>query len=237
MPFEVCKALNLPIAKSPEGITQLDDKPIKVVGMIHNLRIQMASEPRIERDIYVQVVQIPPKYGMPLSRDWSETLNGFWSTCFKHLWLPWRGLPNQIKVQGEPYLKDLITKYNNINQVALAEQDLGVYCLEVTSPSSPHDIAQDSCRPSTPHKPRKSKKESWILRFDGSKSKMGGAGIELQNPKGKRYQASFRLEFPCTCNTAEYEALIQGMKNALARGVENLLVIGDSELMVKHIKG
>lgn len=34
---------------------------MKVVRMIHNLRIQIASEPRIERDIDVQVVQIPPK--------------------------------------------------------------------------------------------------------------------------------------------------------------------------------
>jgi len=39
MPWEVCKALNLPIADSPDGITQLDDTPIKVVEMIHNLRI------------------------------------------------------------------------------------------------------------------------------------------------------------------------------------------------------
>lgn len=31
MPYEVCKELNLPIAESPDGITQLDDTPVKVV--------------------------------------------------------------------------------------------------------------------------------------------------------------------------------------------------------------
>lgn len=70
MPWEVCKALNLPITESPDGITKLDNTPVKVVGMIHNLRIHIASEPRIERDIDVQVVQIPPKYAMLLSKDY-----------------------------------------------------------------------------------------------------------------------------------------------------------------------
>lgn len=115
MPYEVCKALHLPIAESPDGITQLDSTLVKVVGMVHNLRIQIAFEPQIERDIDIQVVQIPPKYGMLLSRDWSATLNGFWLTCFTHLWLPWRGLTNQIKIEGESYLRDLITEYNNTN--------------------------------------------------------------------------------------------------------------------------
>lgn len=56
----------------------------------------------------------------------------------------------------------------------------------------------------------------WIVKFDGSKSNLGnGAGVELQNPKGKRYQASFQLQFPCTYNSAEYEALVLGLKLAL----------------------
>lgn len=40
--YEVCKALNLPIVEIPNGITQLDSTPMKVVGMIHNLHIQIA---------------------------------------------------------------------------------------------------------------------------------------------------------------------------------------------------
>lgn len=56
MPYEVCKALNLLVAESPDGITQLDNTPVKVVWMIQNLRIHIASEPQIERDIDVRVV-------------------------------------------------------------------------------------------------------------------------------------------------------------------------------------
>lgn len=77
----------------------------------------------------------------------------------------------------------------------------------------------------------------WILKFDGSKSKLGsGARVELQSPKGKRYEASFRLQFPCTCNSTEYEALVLKLKLALQNGVKYLKIIGDSELVVNQIQ-
>ena len=49
----------------------------------------------------------------------------------------------------------------------------------------------------------------WSLYFDGSKYSDGaGAGCILINPKGDKTMLSCRLEFECTNNTAEYEALI-----------------------------
>lgn len=58
----------------------------------------------------------------------------------------------------------------------------------------------------------------WILRFDGSKSKQGvGAGFELIIPKGKTYFFSHRLQFHCTNNVAEYEALVHGLLVALRK--------------------
>jgi len=44
------------------------------------------------------------------------------------------------------------------------------------------------------------------------------------------------LEFPSTNNEGGYEALIQGMILALQMRVENMVVIGDSELVINHIK-
>lgn len=129
-----------------------------------------------------------------------------------------------------------ITKYNRTNQVAMVEEDLGVYCFDIVDSPAPSKI-HNSGKTSASAKKKLSTSKCWTLRFDRSKSKMGGgAGIELQSPKRKKYQASFRLEFPCTCNTAEYEALIQGIKIALAKGVENLVVIGDSQLVVRQVR-
>ena len=49
----------------------------------------------------------------------------------------------------------------------------------------------------------------------------------------KKHFLSCRLEFECTNNTAEYEALIQGLKKAIEFKVKNLKVYGDYEVIVK----
>ena len=43
---------------------------------------------------------------------------------------------------------------------------------------------------------------------------------------------SFRLEFPYSNNTAEYEAYLTGLATALEMGVKHLRVLGDLILMV-----
>ena len=43
------------------------------------------------------------------------------------LWLPWKGLNNQIKIDVEPKLKMMITKYNALKKVAFLQLDLGSY--------------------------------------------------------------------------------------------------------------
>jgi ribonuclease HI len=44
------------------------------------------------------------------------------------------------------------------------------------------------------------------------------------------------LEFKVTNNMAEYEALIFGLNTTLSLGVQQLLVKGDSQLIIKQVK-
>eukprot|EP00253_Pinus_taeda_P034960 PITA_34960 len=47
---------------------------------------------------------------------------------------------------------------------------------------------------------------------------------------------SCRLEFECTNNTAEYEALVQGLYKVIGLKVQYLKVFGDSEIIVKQVR-
>jgi len=47
---------------------------------------------------------------------------------------------------------------------------------------------------------------------------------------------SCRLEFECTNNTAEHEALIQGLYKAIGLKVQYLKVFGDSEIVIKQVR-
>ena len=51
----------------------------------------------------------------------------------------------------------------------------------------------------------------WKMHFDGAKSRHGaGVGIVLILPAGEETMHSFRLEFDCSNNVVEYEALLLG---------------------------
>ena len=73
--------------------------------------------------------------------------------------------------------------------------------------------------------------------FDGSKTLEGsGASYVLIDPKNNKHFLSCRLDFECTNNTAEYEALVQGLRKAIELKVSNLKVFRDSEIIVKQIR-
>ncbi|CAL2248223.1 unnamed protein product [Prunus armeniaca] len=80
--------------------------------------------------------------------------------------------------------------------------------------------------------------EPWTLCFDGSStSKSGGAGVVLINHEGQAKALSFKLNFPCTNNKAEYEAFIMGMSTTREMGVERIKIIGDSNMMLSQLQG
>ncbi|XP_016650506.1 PREDICTED: uncharacterized protein YpeP-like [Prunus mume] len=80
--------------------------------------------------------------------------------------------------------------------------------------------------------------EPWTLYFDGSStSKGGGAGVVLINPYGQATALSFKLDFPCTNNMAEYKAFIVGLSTAREMGAEKVKIIGDSNLVLSQLQG
>ena len=77
----------------------------------------------------------------------------------------------------------------------------------------------------------------WSLYFDGSKSSEGSrVGCILVSPQGEKMMLSCRLEFECTNNTAEYEALVQGLYKEIGLKVQYLKVFGDSEIIIKQVR-
>ena len=75
------------------------------------------------------------------------------------------------------------------------------------------------------------------MYFGGSSSKeRAGVGIVLIYLGGEVICLMYKLEFVTTNNTAEYEALILGLRDAKDLGIHQLSVYGDSELVVQHVK-
>ncbi|XP_028114983.1 uncharacterized protein LOC114312887 [Camellia sinensis] len=78
----------------------------------------------------------------------------------------------------------------------------------------------------------------WDLKFDGASGVgKGGAGITLTNQARENFHLSYKLDFECSNNEAEYEALILGLIAAQKKGLRKLKIWGDSKLVVKQIMG
>ena len=78
----------------------------------------------------------------------------------------------------------------------------------------------------------------WTMFFDGAVNVYGnGAGAVIVSPDRKLYPVSVKLHFECTNNTAEYEACILGLEDALEMKIKKLDVYGDSMLIICQVKG
>lgn len=49
------------------------------------------------------------------------------------MWLPWRGVANQIWIESEPRLKLMITEYNQTNETLFLELDMGTFRADISS--------------------------------------------------------------------------------------------------------
>ncbi|XP_070049043.1 uncharacterized protein [Nicotiana tomentosiformis] len=78
----------------------------------------------------------------------------------------------------------------------------------------------------------------WKMYFDGAISINGvRIGEILISHIGQLYPTTTRLRFFCTNNTAEYEACIMGLKIAFDLDVHELLVMEDSDLLIRQAQG
>jgi ribonuclease HI len=64
-----------------------------------------------------------------------------------------------------------------------------------------------------------------------------GFGVHVTAPDGSEVASLFGYLGTATNNVAEYQALLHGLRFALARGVRGVEVFSDSELLVRQIDG
>jgi ribonuclease HI len=78
--------------------------------------------------------------------------------------------------------------------------------------------------------------EAWTVFCDGSWGTFGaGAAAVLVAPSKVRTCYAARLDFSCTNNIAEYEALLLGLRKLRAMGIRRAILKTDSQVISGHI--
>jgi ribonuclease HI len=251
MPWSVCQKINAEVEPSTLKIIQLDRTIVKVIGELKNVLIRLLSNPKLHQVIDIIVVDILEVYGLFLSKDWSEHLHDYFTTDWSHLWLLENENPNKIKVNHERYLKFTVIDLNDPNESFTPSADspevqgmdtfFDNFMVEASAITSPEQhskiVAYVQPTTSTQRSHVPDGNQIWSLYFDGSKSKEGAsAGCVIIDLAGNKTLIACRLEFECTNNTAEYEALLQGLRKALDMNIQNLVVFGDFEIVVRQVR-
>ena len=87
----------------------MDRTNVKLIGEMEDVLIHLSSNDKVCQVIDIVVADIPDAYGLVLSRDWSAKLNRYFASNWSHLWLPYKGSLNQIKILREPHMKYNVT--------------------------------------------------------------------------------------------------------------------------------
>lgn len=88
-----------------------------MISELNRVTIRVSSNTKVCQVIAIIFVDIPKFYGLILSRDWSENIHGYFATNSSHMWLPYNGKPNQIKVDRERHQKYIVTKLKGENEL------------------------------------------------------------------------------------------------------------------------
>ena len=97
-----------------------------------NVLIWLFADERVCQFIDIMVVDIPEAYGLILSRDSLEKLNGYFATDWPHLWFPYKNCQNHIKVLREPHMKHNVTQLEGKNEpMYFSYSILGKYFIEL----------------------------------------------------------------------------------------------------------
>jgi hypothetical protein len=78
--------------------------------------------------------------------------------------------------------------------------------------------------------------EAWIVFCDGSWGTFGaGAVAVLMAPSKVKTCYASKLDFSCTNNIAEYEALLLGLRKLRAMGIRRAILKTDSQVISGHV--
>jgi hypothetical protein len=181
----------------------------------------------------IVVADVPPKFGMLLSRSWIKRLGGTLQMDLTYATIPVFGGEHR-RLYREAQLAYIISdEANPTNHPIYAlDTDLGSSLLQLThTPEAPLQIRKQPILNQEMPSPTTS---VWKMFFDGASSSIdAGAGVVFRSPSQETISLSYKLKFEVTNNVAEYEALVLGLRAAKEMGIKEMAVFGDAELIVQ----
>jgi uncharacterized small protein (DUF1192 family) len=214
MPKVVMEELGLEVTRAYHDLYSFDSRRVQCLGVIKDLAVSLFQLPMKSMVMDIVVADVPPKFGMLLSRSWIKRLGGTLQMDLTYATIPVFGGEHR-RLYREAQLAYIVSDEENPTNhpIYALDTDLGSSLLQLTIESEPPlqirkqlSLEQRMPSPTT---------SVWKMFFDGASSSIGaGAGVVFKSPSQEILSLSYKLEFEVTNNVAEYEALILGLRAA-----------------------
>jgi ribonuclease HI len=236
MPKTFMDELGLEFKKTYHDLYSFDSRKVKCLGVIKYLVVFLFQLPMKDVVMDIVVADVPPKFGMLLSRYWIKILGGTLHMDLSYATIPMFGGEHR-RLYREAQISYIISDEANPTNhpIFTVDIDLGTSMLQLTdAPKTPIEIRKQpitSCEDPPPNTP------VWKMFFYGAYSRESvGVGVVFLSPTQETIYLSYKLEFETINNMAEYEALVLGLRVAKDMKIEELMVFGDVKLIVHQVK-
>ena len=280
MPKALMEKLNLDITRPYKDLFSFDSSQVKCLGLIKDLCVSLVQYPNKTILMDVVVADIPPKYGMLLSRSWGEKLQGSFQLDLSYATISIFGKPKRlyretlmkyvVSSESKPEIFPIYSIHSDMDSFILFNDDTNSPTddeplaleqqthINEESVAHTHDTVTTVNATSIQEEPPQTEisnlptarmtqtlsnnhqqEITWYLEFDGSVNKLGaGAGVWIHNTHNSHAEChAYRLNFKCTNNMAEYEALLLGLKLLKVLGAAKVSILGDSDLIIQQMIG
>jgi hypothetical protein len=240
MPKVIMERLGLEVTRPYKDLFSFDSKRVHCIGLIKDVVVGLTQIPAKTTVMDIVVADIPPKFGMLLSRSWAAKIKGTMQMDLTYATIPVFG--EQRRLYRETRMAYMVSSKDKPQNFPIYSCDTGLGSAILFNESVGRESQDETCRKSVSRRNSKEMKETsmgwWSLYFDGSAGKEGaGAGIWITSPTEESKFLSYKLNFDCTNNMAEYESLILGLEALIKLKAKNIVVCGDSELVIKQVEG
>jgi ribonuclease HI len=185
-------------------------------------------------------VYFVPKVLSPSKRNYTELKKVLYAVLMasRKLWHYFQSY--HIILPSSQRLKDIIRNIEAIGRVGKWAAQLNEFTIDCVHRSSIQSQAlADFIADWTPRaqdEERTKGNEAWTVFCNGSWGTFGTGAAAIQiSPSKIRTRYAARLEFNCTNNNVEYEALLLGLRKLKAMGIRRAILKFDSQVITTHI--
>jgi hypothetical protein len=187
MPKTVMEELGLEVTRAYHDLYSFDSRKVQCLGVIKDLVVTLFQLPMKSVVMDIVVADVPPKFGMLLSRSWIKRLGGTLQMDLTYATIPVFGGEHR-RLYREAQLAYIISDEANPTNhpIFSLDTDLGSSLLQLTN--APEPLLKLRKQPTTSHEFSSPITSVWKMFFDGASSREGaGAGVFLCHLLRKPY--------------------------------------------------